>query len=81
MSPPTWRKVKLESQKIIHHTVDGRKPAPVEVGSYSHDLQGFSTSQKLQSFSINSTSAKENFNLILVISKIYSPTDHEHGGE
>ena len=26
-------------------TVDGRNPVPVEVGSLSHDLQGFFTSQ------------------------------------
>ena len=29
------------------HTVDGRNPAPVELGSLSHDLQGFSTIQKV----------------------------------
>ena len=40
---------------IIIHTVDGRNPAPVEVGSLSHYLQGFYTS-KLWLFGISEPS-------------------------
>ena len=30
-------------QVLVPNTVDGRNPAPVEVGSFSHYLKGFST--------------------------------------
>ena len=45
-----WADFRLFDQKLIREnvekiedTVDGRNPAPVEVGSLSHYLQGFST--------------------------------------
>ena len=39
---PGWSSQKVvNSQGILPNTVNGRNPAPVEVGSLSHYLQGF----------------------------------------
>ena len=35
----------MEALKETYKTVDGKNPAPAEVGSLSHDLQGFFTSK------------------------------------
>ena len=37
----TLRVIPNNTNHIVHYTVDGRNPAPVEVGSLSHYLQGF----------------------------------------
>ena len=41
----------IRKHQRARHTVDGRNPAPVEVGSLSHSLQGFYTFQVVQDFS------------------------------
>ena len=46
---PIWHAMKT-------HTVDGRNPAPVEVGSLSHSLQGFIHPRWCRISSINSNS-------------------------
>ena len=42
---PQQKSHDIGMSRVCNHTVDGKNPAPVEVGSLSHYLQGFYTSQ------------------------------------
>ena len=55
---PSYLKVKIDGLPIRKGTVDGRNPAPVEVGSLSHYLQGFIHPRWCRISSINSRFVK-----------------------
>ena len=53
-----WRiSLAMQSLSLPQGTVDGRNPAPVEVGSFSHYLQGFIPLRWCRISSINSISS------------------------
>ena len=53
-SDPLVLVVYIGGEKLPSDTVDGRNPAPVEVGSLSHHLQGFIHPKWCRISSINS---------------------------